>query len=171
MKQRLLVLAVIAVVTLGFVAGADTGMSGSQGKTPAQTKIDYTCPMHPEVRAEAPGRCPKCGMNLVRAEGTKQKAKASTGTGGGSPQAMIAGAAALLDSAKGLLAREGNYSCCTVEPCDECALGHKNCRCAEDLKAGKGVCSQCYGAWQRGDGNVDGVDPKTVKGNFHRHNH
>ena len=25
----------------------------------------YVCPMHPEVRANAPGRCPKCGMNLV----------------------------------------------------------------------------------------------------------
>ena len=26
----------------------------------------YTCPMHPEVASPAPGRCPKCGMNLVR---------------------------------------------------------------------------------------------------------
>jgi hypothetical protein len=25
----------------------------------------YTCPMHPEVRRESPGRCPKCGMTLV----------------------------------------------------------------------------------------------------------
>lgn len=25
----------------------------------------YTCPMHPEVTSSAPGRCPKCGMNLV----------------------------------------------------------------------------------------------------------
>ncbi len=25
----------------------------------------YTCPMHPEVKSEKPGRCPKCGMNLV----------------------------------------------------------------------------------------------------------
>ncbi|MGQ3094635.1 MAG: heavy metal translocating P-type ATPase, partial [Roseateles sp.] len=27
----------------------------------------YVCPMHPEVRTHAPGRCPKCGMNLVLA--------------------------------------------------------------------------------------------------------
>ncbi len=27
----------------------------------------YVCPMHLDVRAEAPGRCPKCGMNLVLA--------------------------------------------------------------------------------------------------------
>lgn len=25
----------------------------------------YTCPMHPEVTADAPGSCPKCGMDLV----------------------------------------------------------------------------------------------------------
>lgn len=25
----------------------------------------YTCPMHPEVIKEAPGKCPKCGMDLV----------------------------------------------------------------------------------------------------------
>jgi rubrerythrin len=25
----------------------------------------YTCPMHPEVQSEKPGKCPKCGMKLV----------------------------------------------------------------------------------------------------------
>lgn len=25
----------------------------------------YTCPMHPEVRSDTPGACPKCGMSLV----------------------------------------------------------------------------------------------------------
>ena len=29
----------------------------------------YTCPMHPEVISDAPGSCPKCGMNLVPVEG------------------------------------------------------------------------------------------------------
>ncbi len=28
----------------------------------------YTCPMHPEVQKDAPGRCPKCGMSLVEAK-------------------------------------------------------------------------------------------------------
>jgi Cu+-exporting ATPase len=28
----------------------------------------YTCPMHAEVRAAQPGRCPKCGMRLVGAQ-------------------------------------------------------------------------------------------------------
>ena len=25
----------------------------------------YTCPMHPEVKQDQPGKCPKCGMALV----------------------------------------------------------------------------------------------------------
>lgn len=28
----------------------------------------YTCPMHPDVHTEQPGRCPKCGMNLQRSD-------------------------------------------------------------------------------------------------------
>ena len=27
-------------------------------------KVIYTCPMHPEIRQEHPGNCPKCGMTL-----------------------------------------------------------------------------------------------------------
>lgn len=36
---------------------------GPTPKAPAKA-IVYSCPMHPEVRANAPGQCPKCGMNL-----------------------------------------------------------------------------------------------------------
>ena len=28
----------------------------------------YTCPMHPEIRQDTPGRCPKCGMSLALAD-------------------------------------------------------------------------------------------------------
>lgn len=30
----------------------------------------YLCPMHSEVRQSSPGKCPKCGMDLLP-EGTK----------------------------------------------------------------------------------------------------
>lgn len=30
----------------------------------AQTADGYTCPMHPEIRQDTPGSCPKCGMTL-----------------------------------------------------------------------------------------------------------
>ncbi len=28
--------------------------------------VTYTCPMHPEIHAARPGKCPKCGMTLVK---------------------------------------------------------------------------------------------------------
>ena len=31
---------------------------------PAQPGVIYTCPMHPEIRQDHPGNCPKCGMTL-----------------------------------------------------------------------------------------------------------
>lgn len=33
----------------------------------------YTCPMHPEVIKDAPGKCPKCGMDLIPLKESKTK--------------------------------------------------------------------------------------------------
>lgn len=38
----------------------------------------YTCPMHPEVRQNHPGNCPKCGMSLIPAEETTATGSSST---------------------------------------------------------------------------------------------
>jgi len=35
----------------------------------------YTCPMHPEIIAKKPGKCPKCGMTLVEKKVEKNNAK------------------------------------------------------------------------------------------------
>ena len=35
-----------------------------QSKPIAIAKSEYTCPMHPEIRRDKPGSCPKCGMAL-----------------------------------------------------------------------------------------------------------
>ncbi len=32
----------------------------------AQTRVIYTCPMHPQVKKEKPGNCPICGMTLEK---------------------------------------------------------------------------------------------------------
>lgn len=37
----------------------------------AAIKADYTCPMHSDVHSDKPGKCPKCGMSLVKNEKTK----------------------------------------------------------------------------------------------------
>jgi len=37
----------------------------NQSKTDSTAKGVYSCPMHPEVTSDKPGKCPKCGMDLV----------------------------------------------------------------------------------------------------------
>jgi hypothetical protein len=35
------------------------------GRTPVAVEKAYSCPMHPEVQSDTPGKCSKCGMDLV----------------------------------------------------------------------------------------------------------
>ncbi len=46
-----------------FEAEPERTLRASGAPAPAAS-ASYTCPMHPEVRAEAPGDCPRCGMSL-----------------------------------------------------------------------------------------------------------
>jgi Cu+-exporting ATPase len=39
--------------------------AGNTRKEMAASGVEYICPMHPEVRQDKPGNCPKCGMHLV----------------------------------------------------------------------------------------------------------
>lgn len=53
------------------------GWEGLESSVPAESHAGhehgaiYTCPMHPEVLSEAPGKCPRCGMNLVKRDAEK----------------------------------------------------------------------------------------------------
>ena len=51
-----------------FAADPVTYLEGEKGRRgerePEQSKIEYTCPMHPEIVQIGPGSCPKCGMAL-----------------------------------------------------------------------------------------------------------
>ena len=38
-----------------------------------KSKETYACPMHPEVQSDKPGKCSKCGMNLVKQEAEKNE--------------------------------------------------------------------------------------------------
>ena len=47
-------------------AGHEHGVEGeNQLALPGQPDTVYVCPMHPQIRSDAPGSCPICGMDLV----------------------------------------------------------------------------------------------------------
>ena len=68
--------------SLILVAGlifAGTTFNNVYGETPKTTDtkakaVKYTCPMHPEVVMNKPGKCPKCGMALVVKKDVKKDA-------------------------------------------------------------------------------------------------
>lgn len=47
----------------------------------SEKKIIYTCPMHPEVQQDKPGKCPICGMILVPKNASKQTGRQHTHRG------------------------------------------------------------------------------------------
>ncbi|MEQ8791535.1 MAG: efflux RND transporter periplasmic adaptor subunit [Pirellulaceae bacterium] len=47
---------------LGWISAEGVAVSGAAAAEAGQV---YTCPMHPQIRQPAPGRCPICGMALV----------------------------------------------------------------------------------------------------------
>lgn len=52
----------IAALTISAVSVFAQEKAGK--KDTAQHIVLYTCPMHPDVTSDKPGKCPKCGMDL-----------------------------------------------------------------------------------------------------------
>ncbi len=59
-----------AVFVLTFAGCSNNKTSETKPATPPaemkEGEVVYVCPMHPEVQSSKPGKCPKCGMHLVK---------------------------------------------------------------------------------------------------------
>lgn len=68
MKVKLVVaMATVMAMSCGAVSWAGSPCCEGtvcSADVPAVNGETYTCPMHPEVTSDKPGKCPKCGMNL-----------------------------------------------------------------------------------------------------------
>ncbi len=64
---------------------AEKNVSNFVGQTQPATQGEiYACPMHPEVTSDKPGKCPKCGMILVKKQSEEERKRVP-----GYPQDMM----------------------------------------------------------------------------------
>lgn len=54
-------------VTFGDKA-AQFSIAIAETEAPGDTAESFTCPMHPQIKSAAAGKCPTCGMDLVRGQ-------------------------------------------------------------------------------------------------------
>jgi hypothetical protein len=72
-KSVCLVIAILVSISFSV-----TNSYGQNIVNKNQTKVDsaktvYTCPMHSEIKSDKPGKCTKCGMDLVKKEQKTEK--------------------------------------------------------------------------------------------------
>nr|WP_321409248.1 heavy metal-binding domain-containing protein [uncultured Carboxylicivirga sp.] len=68
MKQKVNFSLVITLITMSLI-GISCNNASKKSNNETQKEMEhivYTCPMHPEVEKSEPGKCPTCGMNLVK---------------------------------------------------------------------------------------------------------
>jgi hypothetical protein len=63
MKNSIKFLVFVCTVFLGM--NTSTAQSPNTDTTQVTQTVQYTCSMHPEILFELPGKCPKCGMQLI----------------------------------------------------------------------------------------------------------
>ena len=88
MKKRTVIIiasaALIAGGLLGFMLRGSGSVSISPENPPASAvkkkKVIWTCSMHPEIRQDQPGKCPKCGMTLIPLKLSSSEENSNTST-------------------------------------------------------------------------------------------
>jgi len=71
MKTKILTTLIALLFSSAMIFAQDTTKMAKKQmmKTNTEVKADsvyYTCTMHPDVKLDKPGKCPECGMDLVK---------------------------------------------------------------------------------------------------------
>src|ERR1044072_652901 len=73
-KNAKLLLLAILMFSVGVVITTQAPISTYAQKQ----EVEYSCPMHPEVKSKKAGSCPKCGMTLKKKTTEPERESAST---------------------------------------------------------------------------------------------
>lgn len=65
----------IPVFLFALIVACQPSKEKTETESGSTAEISYTCTMHPEVISAEPGKCPKCGMDLVKMEMTDEEMK------------------------------------------------------------------------------------------------
>ncbi|MGI8481451.1 MAG: heavy metal-binding domain-containing protein [Chthoniobacterales bacterium] len=63
--NRIILTGLVGALTFGAMVACDQNKTTATNAATPSTAQKYTCTMHPDVVQDAPGKCPKCGMELV----------------------------------------------------------------------------------------------------------
>lgn len=79
MKQIFIILLLIVGI---YAVSAQVKNPNTKVDSTSKTVEQYSCPMHPEIKSDKPGKCPECGMALVKsaAGGTSTRVDSSAKT-------------------------------------------------------------------------------------------
>jgi len=66
--KKMIIITVFAVSLFLTISACSSSPKSSVTESSVAEKATYTCTMHPEIRSDKPGKCPKCGMDLVKME-------------------------------------------------------------------------------------------------------
>ena len=69
---KMLMMAAFTILSVSSFA-QDTAKHKMKMPAHQSGKMKYSCPMHPEVTSDKPGKCSKCGMDLVKSKKEKMK--------------------------------------------------------------------------------------------------
>jgi hypothetical protein len=71
LRTKILTLSILVTICATSAAFAQTAQSTTVSQPAPAAKQKFVCPMHSEIVSDHPGKCPKCGMELVPKEESK----------------------------------------------------------------------------------------------------
>lgn len=71
MKNHFIAAIAVAATTLFTTVSTNSFAQQHKGMSSQSDSVMYTCPMHKDVMSHTLGKCPKCGMTLVKVAGKK----------------------------------------------------------------------------------------------------